>query len=78
MEKPVPAKPELIEGYAHLCFDDQGLWFRGILLTTDGQSSYTLSGKRTRIELNQSKTTVRILFAIFRRHYAHPFTDQRK
>ena len=53
MEKPVPAKPELIEGYAHLCFDDQGLWFRGILLTTDGQSSYTLSGKRTRIELTE-------------------------
>lgn len=51
MEKPVAAKPELIEGYAHLCFDDQGMWFRGILLSADGHSSYTLSGKRTRLEL---------------------------
>ncbi|KAI9551798.1 hypothetical protein GHT06_022134 [Daphnia sinensis] len=47
MEKPVAAKPELIEGYAHICFDEQELWFRGILSTADGQSSYNLTGKRT-------------------------------
>lgn len=51
MEKPDVAKPELIEGYAHLCFDEHGLWFRGILLSTDGHTSYNLSGKRTRLEL---------------------------
>lgn len=48
---PIPVersgKPELIEGYAHLCFEENGQWFRGFLLSTDGHSSYTLSGKRT-------------------------------
>lgn len=45
IEKPADLKPELIEGYAHICFDDQALWFRGILLTAEGQS-YNLNGER--------------------------------
>lgn len=61
MEKPVVAKPELIEGYAHLCFDEQGLWFRGILLTADGQSSYNLMGKRTRLEVTEENGVEEIL-----------------
>ena len=48
-----PAKPELIEGYAHICFDELGLWFRGILSTPDGQSSYNLLGKRTKLGLTE-------------------------
>jgi len=42
------AKPELIEGYAHMCFGEQALWFRGIMLTTTG-TSYNLSGRRSRL-----------------------------
>ena len=56
MEK--PAKPELIEGYAHICFDELGLWFRGILSTPDGQSSYNLSGKRTKLEVTEEMDNV--------------------
>lgn len=44
----VCVKPELIEGYAHMCFEQQALWFRGIMLTTDG-TSYNLSGRRSRL-----------------------------
>lgn len=53
-EKPLAAaKPELIEGYAHLCFDEKGHWFRGILLTADAQS-FTLSGRTTtQLELTE-------------------------
>ncbi len=56
MEK--PAKPELIEGYAHICFDELGLWFRGILSTPDGQSSYNLSGKRTQLVVTEEMDDV--------------------
>ncbi len=56
MEK--PAKPELIEGYAHICFDELGLWFRGILSTPDGQSSYNLSGKRTQLTMTEEMDDV--------------------
>lgn len=41
------AKPELIEGYAHMCFDQHSLWFRGIMQSTDG-TAYSLLGKRAR------------------------------
>ena len=42
-------KPELIEGYAHICFTNEAaLCFRGILLTADG-TSYTLTAKRSRL-----------------------------
>jgi len=38
-------QPELVEGYAHMCFDQQALSFRGIMLTTNG-TSFNLTGKR--------------------------------
>ena len=45
-------KPELIEGYAHICFNEDSNCFRGILLTADG-TSYNISAKRTRIGLTE-------------------------
>jgi len=53
------AKPELIEGYAHLCFEDQGSWFRGILITTDG-TSYTLTGKKVALDLDRQLTSAQM------------------
>lgn len=51
----LPSKPELIEGYAHICFtDEKALWFRGILLTADG-TSYTLTAKRTRLAVTEEE-----------------------
>lgn len=48
-------KPELIEGYAHICFpDEKARWFRGILLTADG-TSYTLSGNRKRLGVTEEE-----------------------
>lgn len=58
MEKPAAAKPELIEGYAHICFDEQGLWFRGILSTADGQSSYNLTGKKSRFGMTEENDEI--------------------
>ena len=45
-------KPELIEGYAHICFNDDTHCFRGILLTADG-TSYNISAKRSRLGLTE-------------------------
>lgn len=46
-------KPELIEGYAHICFlEEQAQCFRGILLTADG-TSYTLTAKRSRLGVTE-------------------------
>ena len=38
-------KPELIEGYAHICFNDEGSWLRGSLVTADG-TAYNLAGHK--------------------------------
>ena len=45
-ERSTGSVPELIEGYAHICFDRKSLWFRGNIITHQG-SSYNLSGKRS-------------------------------
>ena len=45
-------KPELIEGYAHICFDDQGSWFRGSLVNANG-TAYNLNGKRTHLGVHE-------------------------
>ena len=41
------AKPELVEGYAHVCFDQHVLGFRGIMQSSEG-TAFSLLGKRAR------------------------------